>query len=160
MSPWPTKARTLDRAEETHAGIHALIDLAQTQLIAQILDSGNADGRSMGVLGLTGALVAADLAARSVFGAIWWLPLPGLALSAAVLLGLRRGLRLELGPAPRAFYSAYGDQRVRGRLTLLSDLDATLQRNDQTLAQKERRLALAVTVVAITIAYSTAAFVG
>lgn len=133
-----------------------LVGLAQTQLLAQMLDSDNADGRSVGLLGLNGALVAADLAARGLFGADWWLPLPGLGLSIAILLSLRRGTRLELGPAPRAFYSTYGGNLRRARLVLLSDLDAALRRNDQLIVRKERRMAVAVAILGATAAYSTA----
>lgn len=139
--------------------IGALIALAQTQLLAQMLDCGNADGRSMGLLGLDGALAGADFAARSVFGESWWIPLPGLALSAALLLGLRRGLRIQVGPSPREFYAAHGGQSdASAEIQLLSDLDEVLQANDLTLLRKERRLVAGVIVLLATIACSIGAF--
>lgn len=55
--------------------LDSLIGLARTQVLAQILDSDNYDLRLMGLLGFNGALIAADLAAKSVFGALWWSPL-------------------------------------------------------------------------------------
>ncbi len=124
-----------------------------------MLDSDNVDGRSMGLLGLDGALTAADLAAKDVLGGGWWLPLPGLALSAAILLGLRRGLRLEYGPSPRSLYDAsLGQPTLRFAVhQLLSDLDDALRRNDRTLIRKERRLAFAVMAIVMTIAYTVAA---
>jgi hypothetical protein len=161
MPLWSMKARTADGASSALAGAEALIGLAQTQLLVQMLDSDNADGRSMGLLGLDGALTAADLAAKDILGGRWWLPLPGLALSAAILLGLRRGLHLELGPSPRGFFSLYGGQPGDGsRVLLLSDLDDALRKNVRMLARKERRLAVAIWVLVLTIAYSTAAFAG
>lgn len=159
MLPSRKRPRTAGDASGALARVEALIGLAQLQLLVQTLDSDNADGRSTGLLGFVGALAAADLAARGVFGGSWWIPLPGLAFSAVVLLGLRRGLRLEFGPSPRSLYDAYpGQPTARLGVQLLSDLDDARIRNDQALARKERRLALAVVSVVITIAYSAAAF--
>ncbi len=149
----------LDAQIDRRGGITALIALAQTQLLAQMLDSDGVDGRSMGVLGINGALAGADLAARSLFGGEWWIPLPGLAISAAILLGVRRGLRVEIGPSPHGFYAAYGGgPEAAVNVQLLSDLDDVLKTNDRTLLRKERRLAAAIAALLATIVYSTSAF--
>lgn len=124
-----------------------------------MLDSDGVDGRSMGILGVNGALIGADLAARGAFGGGWWIPLPGLAISAAILLGLRRGLRVEIGPSPRWFYARYGGEPDAAvSVQLLSDLDDVLKMNDRTLLRKERRLAAAIVALLATVAYSIGAF--
>jgi hypothetical protein len=45
--------------------------LARTQLASQIADENSLDGRTMGTLGFNGALLAADLVARSAASRCW-----------------------------------------------------------------------------------------
>lgn len=150
-------SRTIDPAPTVRGAVDLLITAAQTQLLAQTLDSDNVDGRSMGVLGLNGALVAGDLATKAVFGVAWWIPLPGLAISALILLGVRRGIQLELGPSPRDFHDTYGSlPGDRAKLQLIADFDDALRRNAGMLVRKERRLGIAVVVLLLTLVYSTA----
>jgi hypothetical protein len=67
--------------------LDASLALAQTQLVGQLADETSLDARSMGTLGFNGALLAADIAAKSLLGTFWWTPLVVIGLATACCLG-------------------------------------------------------------------------
>lgn len=76
--------------------LDASLGLAQTQLLGQLADETSIDGRAMGVLAFSGALLAADVAAKDTLGR-WWVDAPGRRCPGhAVLLGPRPGHRSRL----------------------------------------------------------------
>jgi hypothetical protein len=146
--------------------LDAALSLAQTQLVGQLADETSVDGRMMGTLGFSGALLAADLAARSVLGAFWWTPVVVLSVAASCCLGpmLELGVDLgrgtDLGPNANALYRAYGGQRSTAPAEqLLSDLDIALSSNARRLRAKQRALRVAVLALAVGFPVS-AAFIG
>ncbi len=108
MSIHATKAHK--EAASSGLLLDASLSLARTQLVGQLADETSVDGRTMGTLGFSGALLAADLAARSVLGAFWWMPLLVLSVAALCCLGPTLGLGIDfargtdLGPMANAFY--------------------------------------------------------
>jgi hypothetical protein len=149
-------ATTCDRPASSGLLLDAALSLAQTQLVGQLADETSVDGRMMGTLGFSGALLAADLVARSALGEFWWMP--ALVLGSATLLCFAPTLWLgedsmrktDLGPGANAFYQRYGGQRPRmSRQQLLSDLDRAFASNMRRLRAKERALRLAVMTLAV-----------
>lgn len=143
--------------------LDAALSLVQTQLVGQLADETSVDGRTMGTLGFSGALLAADLAARSALGAFWWMPTVVLCIatllcfSPALWFGEDSMRKTDLGPDANAFYQMYGGQRPRmSREQLLSDLDRAFASNTRRLRAKERALRLAVVTLAVGLPFSAA----
>jgi hypothetical protein len=67
--------------------LDATLSLARTQLVAQLTDETSVDGRIMGTLGFSGALLAADLAAKGALGGVLVDAAAGLGCSGALLFG-------------------------------------------------------------------------
>lgn len=146
--------------------LDAALSLAQTQLVGQLADETSVDGRTMGTLGFSGALLAACLAVRSLLGAFWWMPLIVLGLAALCCLGPTLGLGIDfrrgtdLGPIADVFYLLYSaEPLVRAHEQLLSDLGEALTNNAHRLQAKERTLRVAVAILVIGLPLS-AAFIG
>jgi hypothetical protein len=121
--------------------LNATLEVAQTQLLAQIADETCLDSRTMGILAFNGALLAADVAARNLLGIWWWTPL--VALSLPTLMCLRSVLAKEtdLGPLAITFYANYGGQpSLAAREQLLADLGGAFEENAQRVKSKTRRL--------------------
>lgn len=136
--------------------LDASLVLAQTQLVAQLADETSLDARSMGTLGFSGALLAADLAAKDVLGGLWWTPLIAIAIATSCCLGPVLGIGLgfgsdtDIGPGAVAFYETYGGHRsTPARQQLLADLGAAFERNSSRLKAKRLALRLAVGVLAV-----------
>lgn len=68
-------ANARNEASSSVSLLDAALSLARTQPVGQLADETSVDGRMMGTLGFSGALLAACLAARSLLGAFWWMPL-------------------------------------------------------------------------------------
>ncbi|MFZ2113595.1 MAG: hypothetical protein WAU77_07700 [Solirubrobacteraceae bacterium] len=147
-------ATTCDRPASSGLLLDAALSLAQTQLVGQLADETSVDGRTMGTLGFSGALFAADLAARSVLGAFWWMPLIILSLAALCCLGPTLGLGVDfgrgtdLGPIADVFYRLYraGSPPTTNE-QLLSDLGRAISNNARRLQAKERALQVAVVIL-------------
>ena len=107
------------------------------------------------MLGFNGALIAGDIAAKSLLGRSWWAPLIGLAISSliVVLSAAFSAQKLSLGPPPLDFYSAYG---AEGDLQLLSDLNQAIGENNRTLVRKDRSLGYTYAALLGTLIYSVA----
>ena len=133
----------------------AALEIAQTQLLAQIADENSLDGRTTGVLAFNGALLAADVAARELLGRRWWMTL--VALSLPTLLCLRSILadEADLGPLAITFYSDYGGKSsVLAKKQLLAELGKAFEKNAERVKRKTRRLrwTLGTLVVSMTVA--------
>jgi hypothetical protein len=131
------------------------LEIAQTQLLAQIADENSLDGRTTGVLAFNGALLAADVAARGLLGGWWWTTL--VALGSPILLCLRSILadEADLGPPPSTFYSGYGSMSsVSAKEQLLADFSGAFERNAKRIKRKTQRLrwTLGTLVVGMTVA--------
>jgi hypothetical protein len=141
--------------------LDATLALSQTQLLAQIADETSLDGRTMGMLGFNGALVAADVAAKDVLGTWWWTPLPFVLLTALLCAKSILAKDTSLGPAALVFFSNYGGQSSKlAREQLLADLDVAYKSNSERAAEKAGNLrgALAVLAAGLVIAGSLIAF--
>jgi hypothetical protein len=143
--------------------LDAALSLAQTQLVGQLADETSLDGRTMGTLGFSGALLAADLAAKSTLGVFWWTPLVVLSVATLCCLGptLRVGVdfmrNTDLGPNADAFYLAYGRHPMLAtREQLLADLGRAFSSNSRRLRAKERALRAAVVTLAVGLPLSAA----
>jgi hypothetical protein len=113
------------------------LTLSQTQILAQNQDEASLDGQVMGLVAFNGALVAADIAAKEVIGAYWWIPLLGIGLATLLCLVLGFGMRGDLGLKAATFYEHYGGQlAIPGREQLLADLDAAFDRNAARIRAK------------------------
>jgi hypothetical protein len=127
--------------------LEASLSLARTQLVGQLADETSVDGRTMGTLGFSGALLAADLAAKGALGAFWWMPLPVLSVAALCCLGPTLGLGVnfargtDLGPIADAVYRAYGaGPAPEACEQLLFDLCRAFSNDTYRLRAKERAL--------------------
>lgn len=117
------------------------LEHADTQLLAQIADESGLDGRLMGVLGFSGGLIVANIAAQALLGFWWWTPMPFVALA---IFFVSRPIFAEetyLGPEALTFYAQYGGQTARAaREQLLADLDVAFQANSRRAGEKTRAL--------------------
>jgi hypothetical protein len=129
--------------------------LARTQLLGQFADETSLDGRTVGTLGFSGALLAADIAARGILGAYWWTPL--IAVGLATFYCLRPALAIDqdfarnpdLGPLADGFYHAYiGQSSTLAREQMLNDLDTAFANNARRLEAKRRALRAALLILA------------
>ncbi len=127
-----------DEAGSSAGLLDAALSLARTQLVGQLADETSVDGRTMGTLGFSGALLAACLAVRNLLGAFWWMPLIVLGVAALCCLGPTLGLGIDfrrgtdLGPIADAFYLLYSAEPLaRAREQLLSDLGRAFSNNVQ-----------------------------
>lgn len=146
--------------------LDAVLSLAQTQLVGQLADEASVDGRTMGTLGFSGALLAVGLAARSLLGAFWWMPLLVSGAAALCCLGPTLGLGVgigrgtDLGPTAGTFYRTFRTEPLSPtRELLLSDLDIAISNNAYRLQAKERALRVAVAILVIGLPVS-AGFIG
>ncbi len=121
--------------------LDATLAFSQTQLLAQIADETSLDGRTMGVLGFNGALVAADVAAKSILGHWWWVPLPFVLIAAVLCARSVFAKDTYLGPKALTFFATYGGQTSKlARETLLADLDVAYQQNAERAQEKTKNL--------------------
>jgi hypothetical protein len=79
------------------------LELAQTQLLAQIADETSLDGRTVGVLAFLGALLATDIAAKDVLGKWWWTALIGIAVGILPCVQSVLAKDTDLGPPSLTF---------------------------------------------------------
>jgi hypothetical protein len=146
--------------------LDAALSLVQTQLVGQLADETSVDSRTMGALGFSGALLAADLAAKGALGEFWWMPLPVLGVAAVCCLGPTLGLGVnftrgtDLGPIADVVYRAYGaEPGPEACEQLLFDLCGAFSNNAYRLRAKGRALRLAVVILVFGLPVS-AMFVG
>jgi hypothetical protein len=128
--------------------LDAALGLAQTQLSAQVADDASLDGRTTGLIGLNGALLAADFAIKGVLGTLWYAPLFAVVVSTAFLVPTLFGVdRKGLDFAARAavFYTSQGTRRaIAARELLLAELDNAFGFNVDRLTRKRTRLQLSL----------------
>ena len=163
MSPHTTNPLDLPRPGIL---LDSVLSLAQTQLVGQIADETSVDGRTMGALGFSGALLASAVAVKGVLGGFWWVPTLVLGASALCCLGPTLGIGLDsrrgtdIGPMAAAFYRIYrAEPLAESRELLLFDLDRAFSNNARRLRAKKRALRAAVAILAFGLPTS-ACFVG
>jgi hypothetical protein len=124
--------------------LEASLEVAQTQLLAQLAEETNIDGQAIGIVAFLGALLAVDVAAKGILGRWWWTPLVVVGVAVLPCLGsLYAGAPL-LGPRGFEFYRTYGGHPSRlAREQLLADLDAAFGKNASRAKAKRLRLRLA-----------------
>ena len=129
--------------------------LARTQLASQIADENSLDGRTMGTLGFSGALLAADLVARGLLGPYWWTP--QIAIAVATLCCLRPALAIgsnfarptDIGPPADEFYSTFADgPPTVGREQMLDSVSKAVANNGRRFTAKRRALQAALVILA------------
>lgn len=134
------------KTADTDKGIllDSALALAQTQLSAQATDDAGFDSRTTGLVGLNGALLAADIAAKDVLGALWWTPLIVLVISTGMLLVTlfgadRKGV--DVGVRAALFYEVEGAEHAIPALELLlAELNKAFEFNEGRLGRKRARL--------------------
>jgi hypothetical protein len=153
-------AARVETDDGTFEGQGALVDaalaLVETQLLAQATEDASLDGRTTGLLGFNGALVAATIAAKELIGVFWFVPLVVLA---GVTLGflwiLYGGKKLrhlltdlrhlpnrgDIGIPAGKFYeeNAMGSS-LEGRERLLYDLSSAFEENAIRIRRRQRAL--------------------
>jgi hypothetical protein len=144
--------------------LDASLTLAHTQLVGQLADETSLDARTMGTLGFTGALLAADVAAKDLLGVAWWTPLVAIGLATACCLSPALGIGFgfardtDLGPDPVSFYATYASRPSRAaREQLLRDLVSAFARNAHRLRAKQRALRLSLVILVLGLVASTVA---
>lgn len=155
-------AAEIDTTELPDERFSLLINLAQTQVLAQTIHSDNYDLRLVGLLGFNGALIVVDFAVKdSLLGGRWWVPLIFLAASSFLCLwspdskeagGSRPAASAssgedpvgdvsDLGPSPRAFFMENRTKSPpRFQAQLLADLSQTLGDNEWSIDRKKQHL--------------------
>ncbi len=130
--------------------LNATLDVAQTQLLAQITDETSLDGRTMGILAFNGGLLAADVAAKELLGKWWWIPLVALGLPTLICLRSALAKETNLGPLAITFYASYGGQpSVPSREQLLADLGDAFDENAERVKSKTKRLRWALGILVV-----------
>lgn len=134
----------------------AALALVETQLLAQVTEDANLDGRTTGLLGFSAALAAVTVAAKEAIGFLWPVPLGVLGAVTFVFLWilyggseLRHILRDLLHPPNRvgfgvpawAFYEKFiGTSPLKARERLLEELAEEVKENTTRISQQQRRL--------------------
>lgn len=135
--------------------LEALIGLAQAQNAALFARGANLDVQALGLVGFDAALAAAVLAAQTLLGHLWWVPIPGLVASAAAGAAVMGVTRFDLGPSPSDFYMQNKDSPNEiALIQLLADLLVTQGRIGQPLRSKTIRLLLGLAALLVTMVYS------
>ncbi len=139
-------------SEETRGVIAgAAIALAETQLLAQIAEDANLDGRTTGLIGLNGALLVADFAIKGELGTLWFLPLIVVAASTMLLLPTLFGpdrKSLDIATPAALFYETKATAEViPGFELLLAELNKAFGVNKALLERKRKRLQYALVVL-------------
>ncbi|MGD0455743.1 MAG: hypothetical protein ABSB69_19325 [Solirubrobacteraceae bacterium] len=138
--------------------LEALIDLTEAQIATVIARAANIDAQALGLVGFDAALLATDVAAQQLLGHLWWIPLPGLAMSIVIGSSVMAVTRFDIGPSPSSFYARHATTpHDEALVRLLSDLLASQRHNAQPLSLKTERLVLGLTVLLFTILYSVLA---
>lgn len=139
--------------------VDAALALAETQLLAQFAEDANIDGRTTGLLGFSGALAAATVAAKEPIGSLWFAPLVVLGTVTLVFLWIlyggarfrgllaalwRRPNRVGYGVPTLAFYEAFaGRSPLTARESVLGELAKVVDENAARIGRKQRGLQLA-----------------
>lgn len=137
-------------AREPEDLLEAALELAQTQLLGQLADETSLDGRIMGILAFIGALLAADIAAKSILGIWWWTPLVGIGIATIPCARSIFTPDTLLGPRSYQFYADYGGHPSGvARKQLLTDLDTASLANLARVKTKRRCLRAALVIVSV-----------
>jgi hypothetical protein len=145
-------------SDETRGTIvDAALALAETQLLAQVAEDANLDGRTTGLLGFSGALAAVTIAAKEpIGGSLWLVPLFVLGAVTLVFLWILYGgtrfrdlltalwhapNRLGFGVPAWAFYEKFvGTSSLEARAKLLEELAGVIHENAARIGRKQRQL--------------------
>jgi hypothetical protein len=139
--------------------VDAALVLAETQLLAQVAEDANIDGRTTGLLGFSGALVAATIAAKEPIGFFWFAPLVVLGLVTFAFLWILYGgtklrhlltdllhppNRMGFGVPAGKFYENFaGTSPLKAREDLLKELAKVVEENAARIRRQQRRLQVA-----------------
>jgi hypothetical protein len=137
--------------------LDAALHLSQAQLQLQIADEASLDGRTMGLLAFNGALVAADIAAKSLLHDDWWTILPAVAVSALLCLRSALARTSDVGIEAYEFFTQFGaGPSLDTREALLADLNIAFKANAKRVRIKTWSLRVALASLAI--GFAVAAF--
>lgn len=144
------------RQGEQDLVLERALTLAHNRLLAQVAEESSLDVRTAGIVGFNGALILATIALEEQLGACWWIPLPFLGISTAVLLrslfgaldrrlakwtGGKRRVSVGIGPDAARFYDRYEKKgAIAAGEALLGDLTLTYEQNAERFNAKRRRL--------------------
>ncbi len=143
--------------------VDAALALVETQLLAQVAEDANIDGRTTGLLGFSGALAAATVAAKEPIGFLWFVPLIVLGAVTFVFLWILYGgtkfrsllatvwhppNRVGYGVPAWAFYEKFvGTSPLKARESLLKELAGVVGENATRIRRQQRRLQVATIVM-------------
>jgi hypothetical protein len=133
--------------------LDAALHLSQTQLQLQIADEASLDGRTMGLLAFNGALVAADIAAKSLLRDEWWTILPAVGFSTLLCLRSALAKTSDVGIEAYESFRQFGaGPSLDTREALLADLDIAFKANANRVRLKTWSLRIALASLAIGVA--------
>ncbi len=162
---WPKKLKhqggARDSPAPTDSDQSALLDsalaLSRTQLQLQLADEASLDGRSMGLLAFNGALVAADIGAKSFLHQDWWTILPAVGFSASLCLRSALAKTTDVGIEAYEFFTQFGGgPSLDTREALLADLHIAFETNAKRVRLKT--WSLRVSLASLAIGFAVAAF--
>ncbi len=128
-------------------------DLAYRQLDAQLQSSTSYDAKTIGVIAFDVAGVAGVLAAKDVFGKLWWVVILGLLIASVAGLIALWSSQFDVGPDPGSFYeNTKTDSLAQANIALVTELTGSLQANDRALRWKATAFLVALLVTIVTAA--------
>src|SRR5260370_6259848 len=128
-------------------------DLAYRQLDAQLQSSTSYDAKTIGVIAFDVAGVAGVLAAKDVFGKLWWVVILGLLIASVAGLIALWSSQFDVGPDPGSFYeNTKTDSLAQANIALVTELTGSLQANDRALRWKATGFLVALLVTIVTAA--------
>lgn len=136
--------------------LRATVGLAQSQLAGQLVTLCNLENKALGMLGVVGALIAADIAGQdALFGRRWWVALIGLGLTAFTCTGVAADSKAAEGPDPVAFHDQFGSwPEDQAAAQMLADLGSALDTNRERIKAKNEQLGESFSILLMTGLYS------
>lgn len=136
--------------------LQELIQLAEVQLAEYWAVTRDQNTYALALSALGVAIMGVIVAAQSVLGSHWWVPLPGLGFASFVAVFGTRRAHSGLGPDPAAFYAAFGDAPTQEALShLLADVLVAQSNVPKTLLRQRIALLGVAVLFAATAVYST-----
>ncbi len=144
------KASAKGGTDDPRPTLDAMLALSQTQILAQVMDEASLDSRTVGLLAFNGALLGGTLAAKSLLGHYWWVPLVVVGLATGPCLWSVFEKTSAFGPSALVFYQEFGGTGpLKARTQLLADLDDTFKFNEGRVKWKTWRLRMSLTTLVI-----------
>lgn len=155
MTPDPTTRVAAASPPDPSDLLRELIQLAEVQLAESWAVTRDQNTYALALSALGVALMGVVVAAQSVLGSHWWVPLPGLGVASFyAIIGTRRA-HSGLGPDPAAFYATFSHELPPQALAhLLADVLQAQRKVPKTLRNQRIALLGVAALFAVTAGYS------